>query len=77
MPVRARAVRAVWSTMSWGPLVAGKTVTTLSSASKPFSTCMGSQGLRSSHSAKERVYFMGVPRVERSVPPGFAHRRCA
>ena len=72
LPTRPRAVRAVCSTRICGPLVAGKTETTSSSGSNPFSTCMGAQGLRSSHSANASVYFIGVPRVERSVPPGRA-----
>ena len=63
------AVLFPWSLTVWGPAPA-KMVTVLSSASKPRSTCNGSQGLSSSFSAMQQVYFPACPNAERSSSPG-------
>ena len=72
LPASCGADLEFWSTISVGPLDIAKTVTTESFLSNPRSTCSGSQELRSSHSPKHMVNFMGLPSVERSVPPGSA-----
>src|SRR6476620_8818221 len=72
LPASCGALRDVWSTINDGPPDIAYAVTTESVGSNPRSTCNGVHGLRSSHSAKHIVIFIGLPSVERSVPPGLA-----